>query len=106
MRTAIDKGLTGDMRSASGLVGGDAAKLQQNQNGPLAQTPFRDILTRALAVQEANAAMGVIVAAPTAGGAGALPATLKCLVKAGKVAYAKVVRGLATAGLVGAGDAA
>ena len=58
MRGAIDKGLTGDMRSASGLVGGDAAKLQQNQNGPLAQTPFRDILTRALAVQEDGSARG------------------------------------------------
>jgi len=69
MRGAIEKGLIGDMKSASGLVGGDAAKLQQNQKGPLAQTPFRDILTRALAVQEVNAAMGVIVAAPTAGGA-------------------------------------
>jgi L-serine dehydratase len=56
MRGAIEKGLIGDMKSASGLVGGDAAKLQKNQNGPLAQTPFRDILTRALAVQEVNAA--------------------------------------------------
>src|SRR6266487_1145289 len=70
MRGAIEKGLTGDLYSASGLVGGDAAKLRKNPNGPLAQTPFRDILTRALAVQEVNAAMGVIVAAPTAGGGG------------------------------------
>jgi len=102
MRTAIDKGLTGDMRSASGLVGGDAAKLQQNQNGPLAQTPFRDILTRALAVQEVNAAMGVIVAAPTAGGAGVLPAILTGLAKARNVSDENVVDGLATAGLIGA----
>src|SRR2546423_7110042 len=103
MRTAIDKGLTGDMRSASGLVGGDAAKLQQNQNGPLAQTPFRDILTRALAVQEVNAAMGVIVAAPTAGGAGGSAAVLTGLAKARPGPDDKVVDGLATAGLIGAG---
>ncbi len=74
MRGAIEAGLTGTMRSNSGLVGGDAAKLRNGPAGPLSGTPFRDVLTRALAVQEVNAAMGVIVAAPTAGGAGVLPA--------------------------------
>ena len=102
MRGAIEKGLTGDLYSASGLVGGDAAKLRKNPNGPLSETPFRDILTRALAVQEVNAAMGVIVAAPTAGGAGVLPAILTGLAKARSVPDEKVVDGLATAGLIGA----
>ena len=102
MRSAIEKGLVGDLYSASGLVGGDAAKLRTSAKGPLAQTPFRDILTRALAVQEVNAAMGVIVAAPTAGGAGVLPAILTGLAKAKSVSDEKVVDGLATAGLIGA----
>jgi L-serine dehydratase len=102
MRGAIEKGLTGDLYSASGLVGGDAAKLRKDASGPLAETPFRDILTRALAVQEVNAAMGVIVAAPTAGGAGVLPAILTGLAKARSVPDEKVVDGLATAGLIGA----
>jgi len=102
MRSAIEKGLVGDLYSASGLVGGDAAKLRTSAKGPLAQTPFRDILTRALAVQEVNAAMGVIVAAPTAGGAGVLPAVLTGLAKAKSVSDEKVVDGLATAGLIGA----
>ncbi len=102
MRGAIEKGLVGDLYSASGLVGGDAAKLRLSAKGPLAQTPFRDILTRALAVQEVNAAMGVIVAAPTAGGAGVLPAILTGLAKARSVSDEKVVDGLATAGLIGA----
>lgn len=102
MRSAIEKGLVGDLYSASGLVGGDAAKLRTSARGPLADTPFRDILTRALAVQEVNAAMGVIVAAPTAGGAGVLPAILTGLAKARSVPDEKVVDGLATAGLIGA----
>jgi L-serine dehydratase len=102
MRSAIEKGLVGDLYSASGLVGGDAAKLRSSAKGPLAQTPFRDILTRALAVQEVNAAMGVIVAAPTAGGAGILPAILTGLAQARSVSDEKVVDGLATAGLIGA----
>jgi L-serine dehydratase len=102
MRGAIGDGLTGDMRSASGLVGGDAAKLHLNAAGPLADTPFRDILARALAVQEVNAAMGVIVAAPTAGGAGTLPAVLTGLADAKAIPEERVIDALAVAGLIGA----
>jgi L-serine dehydratase len=102
MRGAIGDGLTGDLYSASGLVGGDAAKLMNGPPGPLAATPFRDILARALAVQEVNAAMGVIVAAPTAGGAGVLPAVMTGLAKANSINDERLVDGLATAGLIGA----
>jgi L-serine dehydratase len=102
MRGAVEMGTTGDMRSNSGLVGGDAAKLVNSTAGPLAGTPFHDILIRALAVQEVNASMGVIVAAPTAGGAGVLPAVLTGLALARGIAEEKVVDALATAGLIGA----
>jgi L-serine dehydratase len=102
MRSAVDKGMTGDLFSASGLVGGDAAKLRTGPDGPLAGTPFRDILARALAVQEVNAAMGVIVAAPTAGGAGVLPAVLTGLAQARGIPDDAVVDALAVAGLIGA----
>ena len=102
MRGAVGQGMTGDLYSASGLVGGDAAKLRTGPDGPLADTPFRDILARALAVQEVNAAMGVIVAAPTAGGAGVLPAVLTGLAEARKIGDDAVVDALAVAGLIGA----
>ncbi|HEY2066840.1 MAG TPA: L-serine ammonia-lyase, iron-sulfur-dependent, subunit alpha [Gemmatimonadaceae bacterium] len=102
MRGAVGQGMTGDLYSASGLVGGDAAKLRTGPDGPLAHTPFRDILARALAVQEVNAAMGVIVAAPTAGGAGVLPAVLTGLAEARKIGDDAVVDALAVAGLIGA----
>jgi len=102
MRGAIGDGMTGDLRSSSGLVGGDAAKLRTGPAGPLAATPFRDILARALAVQEVNAAMGVIVAAPTAGGAGILPAVLTGLATARSVPDEKLIDALAAAGLIGA----
>ena len=91
-----------DLRSNSGLVGGDAAKLRSSDAGPLAGTPFQDILARALAVQEVNAAMGVIVAAPTAGGAGVLPAVLTGLAHARGIERDGVIDALATAGLIGA----
>ena len=102
MRGAVGQGMTGDLYSASGLVGGDAAKLRTGPAGPLAGTPFRDILARALAVQEVNAAMGVIVAAPTAGGAGVLPAVLTGLAHARGIPDPAVVDALAVAGLIGA----
>lgn len=102
MRGAVDRGMTGDLYSASGLVGGDAAKLRTGPEGPLSGTPFRDILARALAVQEVNAAMGVIVAAPTAGGAGVLPAVLTGLALSKQVDDEAVIDALAVAGLIGA----
>ena len=102
MRGAVADGVTGDLRSASGLVGGDAAKLRTGPGGPLEGTVFRDILMRALAVQEVNAAMGVIVAAPTAGGAGVLPAVLTGLAATRQIGDEQVVDALATAGLIGA----
>jgi L-serine dehydratase len=102
MRGAVGQGLVGDLRSTSGLVGGDAAKLREGPPGPLAGTPFRDVLARALAVQEVNAAMGVIVAAPTAGGAGVLPAVLTGLADARGIPDDRVIDALATAGLIGA----
>ena len=102
MRQAADRGLAGDLRSVSGLVGGDAAKLRDGPPGPLSGTAFRDVLARALAVQEVNAAMGVIVAAPTAGGAGVLPAVLTGLAAAQRVDDERLIDALATAGLIGA----
>lgn len=102
MRHAVEQGLTGDLRSNSGLVGGDAAKLRTGPAGPLAGTVFRDVLMRALAVQEVNAAMGVIVAAPTAGGAGVLPAVLLGIAQQKGISDAKLIDALATAGLIGA----
>lgn len=102
MRHAIEQGVTGDLRSTSGLVGGDAAKLRSGPAGPLAGTVFREVLMRALAVQEVNAAMGVIVAAPTAGGAGVLPGVLLGLAAKHDFADSQLVDALATAGLVGA----
>lgn len=105
MRRSIDQGLTGELHSVSGLVGGDAAKLVAG-GGPMAGTLFNEVLAGALAVQEVNAAMGVIVAAPTAGGAGVLPGVLLALGKRIGATDQMLVSALAVAGLVGAVTAA
>ena len=109
MRQGIEQGLAGDLKSVSGLVGGDAHKLDGDWSGgrgPLAGTLFTEVLAGALAVQEVNAAMGVIVAAPTAGGAGVLPGVLLALGRRVGAPDESLVLGLAVAGLVGAVAAA
>lgn len=81
MRNAVDEGLKGDVRSPSGLTGGRAARLFA-QGPRLMGERVTAILSRAIATLEVNAAMGLIVAAPTAGAAGVLPAIL---VSAGEI---------------------
>jgi L-serine dehydratase len=75
MRSAIEEGLRGDARSRSGLTGGRARRLWDD--GPRLLGPrVTATLARAIATLEVNASMGLIVAAPTAGAAGVLPAVL------------------------------
>jgi L-serine dehydratase len=75
MRSAIEEGLRGESRSPSGLTGGRAKRLFDN--GPRLLGPRVTVtLARAIGTLEVNAAMGLIVAAPTAGAAGVLPAIL------------------------------
>jgi L-serine dehydratase len=78
MREAIAAGLLGEARSRSGLVGGDAAKIERSQTGPLPGL-FAHTVASALATGEVNAAMGRIVAAPTGGASGVLPAVVLSL---------------------------
>lgn len=77
MEQAIEKGLKG-VRSLSGLTGGDALLLQQYIAGgnALAGSLVLDAVSKAVATNEVNAAMGIICANPTAGSAGVVPGVL------------------------------
>jgi len=75
MRHAVATGLTGEARSRSGFVGGDAARVAGSTARPIGGA-FSDVIAAALATGEVNAAMGRIVAAPTGGASGVLPAVL------------------------------
>lgn len=70
-------------RSNSGFVGGDAAKLRTaaERGALLGGTYFLRVTEEALKVAECNACMKRIVAAPTAGSCGVLPAVLIPLVE-------------------------
>ena len=64
-----------DRRSPSGLSGGQGAKMAAAAN-PLCGSFLQSVIATALKVGEHNACMGRIVAAPTAGASGVMPAVL------------------------------
>lgn len=78
MIESAEYGLKNDVRSVSGLIGGDALKLNKYaSNGNTLTGKFMvKAMARALSCSEVNAAMGRIVAAPTAGSCGIMPATI------------------------------
>ena len=78
MEESAEAGLQTDLRSNSGLVGGQAHRLMRAvESGATLSDPYMGRMeARALAVAECNACMGKIVAAPTAGSCGILPAAL------------------------------
>jgi L-serine dehydratase len=77
MERAVERGLKG-VKSHSGLTGGDAVLLQNyiNSGKSLAGNLLLDAVSKAVATNEVNAAMGIICATPTAGSAGVVPGTL------------------------------
>jgi len=101
MDAAIDSGLTGVARSRSGLVGGDA-RLVAEGTTHVAGESFAEAVAAALAVGEVNAAMGRVVAAPTGGASGVLPAVLRAVGRDQASTREQLVLALAAAGGVGA----
>ncbi len=101
MRGAVERGLSGEARSRSGLVGGDAAKVSAAAPH-LFGDGFDHALAAALATGEVNAAMGRIVAAPTAGASGVVPAVLLTIASRVSATDDRLANALAAAGGVGA----
>lgn len=78
MMEAAEYGLVNETKSISGLIGGDAIKLNRyaSSKNTLTGEFMIKAMARALSCSEVNAAMGKIVAAPTAGSCGILPAVI------------------------------
>ncbi|HEY3366914.1 MAG TPA: L-serine ammonia-lyase, iron-sulfur-dependent, subunit alpha [Symbiobacteriaceae bacterium] len=102
MRAAVERGLQGRDKSASGLVGGDAARVLGRSQKAVTGSVVQTAVARALAVSEVNACMGCIVAAPTAGASGVLPGVLITAGEAAGASDADLARALLAAGAVGA----
>lgn len=103
MRDSAHKPLERVLPSTGGLIGGEAAKL--NDHAMSGRSICGTVMTKALiysqAVPEVNASMGVIVAAPTAGSAGVVPAVLFALEDEFGLDEKTLLDGLFTAGAVG-----
>lgn len=93
------------LRSTGGLIGGEAKALRDaagdDGSSSLLDALSSDAVAFALAVLETNAAMGRIVAAPTAGSAGVVPAVLLALAKHRDIPRDTLREGLLTAAAVG-----
>lgn len=103
MRESVEFGLSG-IKSVGGLVGGAAKFLndfEANNNKIFIGDTIYCAVKYAIAVAEANAAMGRVVAAPTAGSSGVVPAVLFSLEKSMAFSNEVLIRGLVTAGTIG-----
>ena len=103
MAECIEPGCSKDLKSTSGLTGGSAYKMRRiSENGKSLTGSFLSgALYRALAVSELNAAMGRIVAAPTAGSCGIRPAALLTMQEEKRIPERDCVMSLFTASAVG-----
>lgn len=101
MRASVREGLRPDLRSVSGMTGGGAARLLQNIPNALGGEVLGRATAYALAVAECNACMGKIVAAPTAGACGILPAALLAMQEWREYTDEQLLDALFTAAAVG-----
>lgn len=95
---------TGRKRSVSGLVGGDGMKMRQYaiRGEALSGGYVSEVITEALSMAESNACMRRIVAAPTAGACGVLPAVMLPLCKYEELSQHQILEALYVASGIGA----
>ena len=91
------------LKSASGMIGGEGAKMEAyaKEGEPLCGEFMAGVMARALKVASSNACMKRIVAAPTAGSCGVLPAVLISLHNRFGFSDKQMVRALYVAGGIG-----
>lgn len=103
MKGAIRNGLKSTEKSISDWCGDDCEKLVENfkKRGALFGKTFEKIVTYAIATAEENLRMGRIVACPTAGSCGIVPAVIVAVAEEHNISEAEQINGLFTAGMVG-----
>ena len=103
MKEAIVSGLTSKEMSFSGLCGNDTYKLKEKykKSPALLGNLFEKITTYALATIEENLRMNKVVACPTAGSCGIVPAVIIALAQEKDVTEEDEINALITAGTIG-----
>ena len=95
---------TGRRKSVSGLVGGDGMKMRQYclRGEAMSGGYVSEVIAEALSMAESNACMCRIVAAPTAGACGVLPAVLLPLCRYEELSQHQLLEALYVASGIGA----
>ena len=103
MKEAIQSGMASKELSMSGMCGQDCFKVQKRYKSERAMfgSVFEKIIEYALATSEENIRMGKIVACPTAGSCGILPAALVAVSEEVNHSEREQLNALITAGEIG-----
>lgn len=102
MCEAAECGQAENLRSMSGLTGGEGFKMKKySDNGGISGNFMTKAMSVALAVAGYNAAMGKIVATPTAGSCGILPGCLVTLFNEKRADKKDIIMSMFTAGAFG-----
>ena len=103
MESSSKKGREKKVISLSGLIGGDSKKIEDYLNNDKMVTDYFLVkaMARAISCSEVNSAMGKIVAMPTAGACGIIPAAILSVAEKFNFDREKIRRALLTASIVG-----
>ncbi len=103
MRDTVTSGIDSEEKSMSGLSGGDAKRIMNFMNSDQCfLSPIEmKMIAYGLATLEENSRMKRIVACPTAGGSGSVPAALIAVEQDKQINPEQTLKGLIAAGVIG-----
>lgn len=103
MKESVNLGIEQEIKSMSGLIGGDAKKVFERNlnNRSVCGTLMSKAISRSMAVLEVNSTMGKIVAAPTAGSSGIIPGVFITIGEEFDFQDEDLVKALITASAIG-----
>lgn len=103
MAETVDSGIHSTEKSMSGLSGGDAKRIMDfmDNDANVVSSMITRLMAYGVATLEENARMRKIVACPTAGGSGSVPAVLIALEHEKNMPRERTIMGLVAAGIVG-----
>lgn len=103
MKDSAQRATKEKVESVSGIIGGDSKKMfdYAQTDNTLLDRKALELMAMGLSTSEVNASMGRIVAAPTAGAAGILPAVLTSVQKEKGFSDEQLIKALMTTGAIG-----
>ncbi|MEB3429697.1 L-serine ammonia-lyase, iron-sulfur-dependent, subunit alpha [Citroniella saccharovorans] len=103
MKSSSSKGLSESIHTMSGITGGNAKRIEdyRKEGKSLCDDFLMEAMARAFSTLEINGAMGKIVAAPTAGASGIIPAAFTSVQNKLNLDDDTMIKGLLTASQIG-----